>query len=88
MKISSLFFVAGLTVAILSIAPANAEKKNDRCSETTWRGISSEETCPAIKPSSYEECAMTYRKLGWKGSEREWCDAAEPPKPSARPVTR
>jgi hypothetical protein len=34
MKVPSLFFVAGLAVAILAIAPAKAEKKNDRCSET------------------------------------------------------
>ena len=88
MKVSSLFFVAGLAVAILSLAPANAGKKNDGCSETTWRPISSGEPCPTIKPSSYAECTETYRKLGWKGSEREWCDAAEQPKPSAHTVAR
>jgi hypothetical protein len=88
MKVSSLFFVAGLAAAILSVAPANAEKRNGGCSETTWRPISSGEPCPTIKASSYEECALAYRKLGWRGSEREWCDAAEQPKRSAQPVAR
>jgi hypothetical protein len=87
MKVSSRFFVAGLAVAFLSIAPANAEKKNGGCSDTTWRSLSSPELCPTIKAASYEECAANYRKLGWRGNEREWCEAAgqaKPAKPAAR----
>jgi hypothetical protein len=86
MKAASLF-VAGLAVAILSIAPANAQKRNDGCNENTWRPLTGE-PCPTIKPSSYVECTVTYRKLGWKGSEREWCEAAEQPKRPAQPVAR
>jgi hypothetical protein len=88
MKISSLFFVAGLAVAILSIAPANAQKRNDGCNQNTWRPLTSGEPCPTIKPTSYVECTETYRKLGWKGTEREWCEAAEQPKRSAQPIAR
>jgi len=88
MKVSSLFFVAGLAVAILSVAPANAEKKNAACSNTTWRTLSSPDLCPTIKAASFEECTANYRKLGWKGNEREWCDAAVAPKQSTQPVAR
>jgi hypothetical protein len=88
MKVSSTFFVAGLAVAIFSIAPANADKKNGGCYNTTWRSLSSPDLCPTIKASSFEECAAAYRQLGWRGNEREWCDAAVPSKQSAQPVAR
>jgi hypothetical protein len=39
MKASSLF-VAGPAVAILSIAPANAEKNQKKCTGSTWPAIS------------------------------------------------
>ena len=66
MKASSLF-VAGLAVAILSIAPASAEKRvasttltttTGNCSTTTWPTVS---PVPCTKPSahSYVECATT-----------------------------
>jgi hypothetical protein len=84
---ASLVLVAGLAVMIASNAPTKAGARNDGCNENTWRPISGE-PCPKIKPSSYTECTEAYRKLGWKGSEREWCDAAEQPKPSARSIAR
>jgi hypothetical protein len=84
---ASLLLVAGLALAISSIAPANAGRRNDGYNENTWWPISGE-PCPIIKPSSYVECVTEYKKLGWKGSEREWCDAAEQPKQSTRPAAR
>jgi hypothetical protein len=84
---ASLLLVVGLAFAVSSIAPANAGKRIDRCNETTWRPAA--EACPTVKPSSYTECVENYRKLGWKGSEREWCDMAEQQlKPSARSMAR
>ena len=82
-----LLLVAGLALAVSSNAPAHAGKRSDGCNENTWRPVTLE-PCPTIKPSSYTECTETYRKLGWKGSEREWCDAAEQPKPSAHTIAR
>ena len=58
MKTASLF-AAGLAVAILSIAPANAEKNENNennkkygCSTTTWPAISPVQ-CSKPKASSY-----------------------------------
>jgi hypothetical protein len=79
MKASSLF-VAGLAVAILSIAPASAEKRvasttltttTGNCSTTTWPTVS---PVPCTKPSahSYVECATMVRKLGVEPSGAWW----------------
>jgi hypothetical protein len=61
MKISSLF-VAGLAIAILSIAPANAEKNkisknNSDCAPSTCQG--------KFKPASYAECMALGNKRAW-----------------------
>ena len=58
-------FVAGLAVAISSIAPANAAQ--DRCSSTTWPMISPVQ-CRTPKTTGYVACLEGVRKLGW-GSE-------------------
>ncbi len=74
-------------LAIITIAPANAEKRNDGCNETDWVSLSAD-PCPPVRGSSYVECISIYRKLAWAGSEREWCRAAEQPRKAAQPATR
>jgi hypothetical protein len=61
MKTSSLF-VAALAVAILSIAPANAGKKennknNSDCAPSNCQG--------KFKPASYAECMALGTKRSW-----------------------
>lgn len=61
MKTASLF-VVGLAVAILSIAPANAEnnknnKNNSDCAPSTCQG--------KFKPASYAECMALGNKRAW-----------------------
>jgi hypothetical protein len=76
----SLLLVVGFVLAFSSNLPANAAgKRSDGCNENTWRPISGE-PCPTIKQTTYTDCIAEYKRLGWRGSEREWCDAAEPPK--------
>ena len=58
MKTSSLF-VVGLALAILSIAPANAEKNTKPASYADK------------KPASYAECMALARKQGW-GPNAAW----------------
>jgi hypothetical protein len=62
MKVASLF-VAGLAVAISSIAPANAAQ--DKCSSTTWPMISAVQ-CAKPRTTSYVACHEAVRKLGWE----------------------
>jgi|GraSoi2013_100cm_1033763.scaffolds.fasta_scaffold25529_3 hypothetical protein len=77
MKATSLF-VAGLAVAIWSIAPANAEKNENnqnhpKCSTTTWP-VHSATPClgPNFHPASYVECTTTATKMGWRASDAWW----------------
>jgi len=75
MKTSSLF-VAGLAVAILSIAPANAEKsrKNEdsyKCSTTTAPVISAVQCSKTVAPS-YVDCTTRVKQGGWEPSFAWW----------------
>jgi hypothetical protein len=68
MKTSSLF-VAGLAVAILSIAPANAERKKDNknnsdCAPSNCQG--------KFKPTSYAECMALGNKRSWDANTASW----------------
>ena len=74
MKTTSLF-VAGLAVAILSIAPANAESKylattTGNCSTTT--GIVSPVPCTKPLARSYVACTEWVTKIGAKPSDAWW----------------
>jgi hypothetical protein len=75
MKAASLF-VAGLAVAISSIAPANADKNENNkiiygCSVTTWPSISALQ-CSKPKATSYVECTKMVTQNGWRGSDAWW----------------
>jgi hypothetical protein len=76
MKAAS-FFLAGLAVAISSIAPANAEKnilKNEdtyKCSTTTWPVISAVQ-CNKPLATSYFECTKMVTDKGWRASDAWW----------------
>ncbi|WP_425115084.1 hypothetical protein [Bradyrhizobium sp.] len=75
MKVASLF-VASLAVAILSIAPANAEtnqksQDNYKCSTTTWPVISPFQ-CNKPVARSYVECTTMVTQKGWRGSDAWW----------------
>jgi hypothetical protein len=59
---------AGLAVAILPIAPANAESK---CSTTTWPMISPVQ-CTKPKATSYAECQSMVRKNGATATDSWW----------------
>ena len=61
-------FVAGLAVAILPIASANAESK---CSISNYPAIS---TVPCIKPkaTSYVECTKMVREKGAEATTAWW----------------
>jgi hypothetical protein len=61
MKTPSLF-VASLAVAILSIAPANAGKKENNEKPASYADK---------KPASYAECTALARKQGW-GYNATW----------------
>jgi hypothetical protein len=72
MKASSLF-VAVLPVAILSIAPANAEKNRKvedtyKCSTTTWPVISAFQ-CNKPVATSYVECVKMVTAKGWRPTD-------------------
>jgi hypothetical protein len=80
MKVS-LLFVAGLAVAVfgvavLGIAPANAEMKlatTGNCSTTTWP-VMSPVQCSKLYAHSYVECAEMVRKMGVEpNGARWWC---------------
>jgi hypothetical protein len=75
MKAASLF-VAGLAVAFLLIASANAEKnENSRrgCSTTTWPAVSA---VPCLRTNvhdaSYVECTTRVMQMGWRPSDAWW----------------
>ena len=75
MRASSLFF-AGLAVAIISIAPANAEKNikvedTYKCSTTTWPVISAFQ-CNKPVATSYVECVKMVTDKGWRSSDAWW----------------
>ena len=74
MKAASLL-VAGLAVATLSIAPANAEKNENNkkygCSVTTWPSISALQ-CSKPKATSYAECTKMVTQNGRRGSDAWW----------------
>ncbi len=75
MKASSLF-VAGLAVAILSIAPAIAQKnqKNEdtyKCSTTTWPVLSAFQ-CNKPAAHSYAECVKMITDKGWRTTDAWW----------------
>jgi hypothetical protein len=69
MKAVSLF-VPGLAVAILSIAPANAQKYEDKwkCSTTTWPMVSPVQ-CAKPKASNYVECTRMLMDKGWRAAD-------------------
>jgi hypothetical protein len=79
MKASSLF-VAGLAVAISSIAPANAQKlkaattlatTSGNCSTTTWPNVSAVQ-CTKPYAHNYVECTEMVGKTGSKPSDAWW----------------
>jgi hypothetical protein len=68
MKAASLF-VAGLAVAILSIAPANAD--TSKCSTTTYPSNSAVQ-CNKPAAHNYAECVKMITDKGWRGSDAWW----------------
>jgi hypothetical protein len=68
MKTSSLF-VAGLAVAILSIAPANADA--NKCSTTTYP-VNSAVQCWKPTAANYAECVKILTDKGWRGPDTWW----------------
>jgi hypothetical protein len=75
MKIASLF-IPVLAVAILPIAPANAEKNRKvedtyKCSTTTWPVISAFQ-CNKPVATSYVECVKMVTDKGWQASDAWW----------------
>ena len=60
-------FVAGLAVAISSIAPANAAPG---CSSSTWPMISAVQ-CAKPRTTSYVACHEAIVKIGW-GAVNAW----------------
>jgi hypothetical protein len=75
MKTSSLF-VVGLACAILSIAPANAEKNEKsgeayKCSTTTWPNSSAFQ-CNKPVANSYVECVKMVTDRAWRPSDAWW----------------
>jgi hypothetical protein len=69
MKGASLF-IAGLAVAISSIAPANADELN-KCSVTTWP-VSSAVQCWKPAAANYVECVRMITDKGWRPSDAWW----------------
>jgi hypothetical protein len=78
MKVPSLFFVAGLVVAILSIAEVNAAPVNaagTKSGNAPWVGCSSSAglfsaTCTNVgNYKTYAECVVEGQKIGWRGPE-------------------
>jgi hypothetical protein len=78
MKVSSFFFVAGLVVAILSIAEAHAAPANAtgmKSGNAPWVGCSSSAglfsvTCTNVgNYKTYAECVESGQKIGWRGPE-------------------
>jgi hypothetical protein len=78
MKAASLF-VAGLAVAILSIAPANARSKPvapasadlNKCSSTTYPANSAVQ-CWKPTAANYAECVKILSDKGWRASDTWW----------------
>jgi hypothetical protein len=79
MKALSLL-VAGLAVAISSIAPANAQKPKvvaalatttGNCSTTTWPGVSPVQ-CSKPYAHNYVECTEMIRKIGSRPADAWW----------------
>jgi hypothetical protein len=68
MKTASLF-VAGLAVAILSIAPANADL--NKCSTTTYP-VNSAVQCWKPTAANYAECVKILTDKGWRGPDTWW----------------
>jgi hypothetical protein len=73
---AALLFVAGLTVASLSIGSANAErnsKPEDRykCSTTTWP-VHSTTQCNKPLAHNYAECVKMVTDKGWRSSDAWW----------------
>jgi hypothetical protein len=76
MKAASLF-VAGLAVAILSIAPANAQTKPiapadlNKCSSTSYPAHSAVQ-CWKPTAANYTECVKILTDKGWRASDTWW----------------
>jgi hypothetical protein len=68
MKAASLF-VAGLAVAILSIAPANAQ--SNKCSSTSYPAHSAVQ-CWKPTAANYTECVKILTDKGWRASDTWW----------------
>jgi hypothetical protein len=69
MKASSLF-VAGVALAIWSIAPANATDAN-KCSSTTYP-VNSAVQCWKPTAATYTECVKIITDKGWRASDAWW----------------
>jgi len=79
---ASSIVIAALTLATLSIAPANAERTfviptmattTGNCSTTTWPAFSAVQ-CTKPYAHSYAECTTMIKKLGNDStSARWWC---------------
>ena len=69
MKVASLL-VAGLALAFLPIATANAEKIEDKwkCSSTTWPMVSPVQ-CAKPKAANYVECTRMVKEEGWSAGD-------------------
>ncbi len=75
---ASLLIVAGLAVAVSSIAPANAGKtwnnavENSRCSGTNWPMLSTHQCHDRTSYTSYVECTKKTTEIGWRSSDAWW----------------
>ena len=77
---AALLFAAGLAVASLSIAPANAVTVNATPAKSAgpWVGCSGSSgmyspTCRNLGNwTSYADCTTAGLKIGWRGPENAW----------------
>jgi hypothetical protein len=65
---AALLFVAGLAVAVLSNAPANAEHN---CSISNYPAVSTKQ-CTKPKAANYAQCGEMLRKNGWEPTTAWW----------------
>jgi hypothetical protein len=72
---ASPLLVAGLAAAILSVAPAKAEKNESftRCNGTTWPVIMPVPCGPqAMRPATYLECTAMSARMAWRPPDAWW----------------
>ena len=73
----SLLFVAGLAIAMFSIAPANAAgassaKSDDAEVGCSWSGTFATGCRNVANHKTFAECTQASLKLGWNTKEAHW----------------